>query len=274
MPRVTSRQHVVVKRLRQLARHSRVANDGAILLDGEHLVAEAIAAGLPIEVAVFRDPPAPGARDASTSLADAVVGAGGRVLTASEQAFGAMSPVQHPSGVVAIGRARTVSIADLFVQREAKRTPFVPLLIGVQDPGNVGAVIRSAAALGATGVAAIEGSADPFGWKALRGAMGGTFRLPVASAGTIDDIIAARDRTGIRLLATVPRGGTPLPEADLRGPTAILFGGEGAGLPDAATDAADGAISIPMRASVESLNVATAAALVLYEAARQRVNWE
>jgi TrmH family RNA methyltransferase len=112
-------------------------------------------------------------------------------------------------------------------------------------------------------------SADPFGWKALRGAMGSTFRLPLVRE-PLDLALETARAARTRVVATIPRGGTPLPECDLRGPVAILLGGEGAGLPAAWLDAADGRLTIPMRGKVESLNVAIAAALILYEASRQR----
>ena len=148
----------------------------------------------------------------------------------------------------------------------------VLMLSQVQDPGNVGAIIRAAEACGATGVVAGEGTADPFGWKALRGAMGSTFRLPVASGQTLADAVASARAAGLRVFATAAREGTPLAACDLRGPSAILFGGEGAGLPQDLLDASDERLTIPMRPPVESLNVAIAAALVLYEAARQRTS--
>ena len=148
--------------------------------------------------------------------------------------------------------------------------PLVVVLAGLQDPGNVGAIIRAAAAFGASGVIAIEGSANPFGWKALRGAMGGTFRIPVAARGLLPEVIAAAHDTGVRLVAAVPRGGTPLPALDLRVPTAIVLGGEGGGVSPETLSAVHHTVTIPMGAPVESLNVAVAAAVILYETMRQR----
>jgi TrmH family RNA methyltransferase len=100
--------------------------------------------------------------------------------------------------------------------------------------------------------------------------MGGTFRLPIAARGSLTEVIASARELGVRLVAAVPRGGTPLPDVDLREPTAIVLGGEGAGLSSAVMAAVDETVTIPMQAPVESLNVAIAAALILYEAMRQR----
>ena len=140
--------------------------------------------------------------------------------------------------------------------------------VGVQDPGNLGAIIRTAEAAGAAGVAVTGRSADPFGWKALRGAMGSTFRLPVADGGDPAAVVEAARAAGFRVLAAVPRGGPAPHEADLGGRRLLLVGGEGAGLRPVA-DLADAAISVPMAPPVDSLNVAVAAGVILYEARRQ-----
>jgi TrmH family RNA methyltransferase len=144
-------------------------------------------------------------------------------------------------------------------------------LVGVQDPGNVGSAIRTADALGATGVICFDQSASPAGYKALRGAMGSTFRLPVASARLGEAVPDAR-RRGIRVAATVSRGGEPPTATALAGPVLILLGNEGTGLPDALVADADVRITVPMRPGVDSLNVAVTAALLLWEASdgRQR----
>jgi RNA methyltransferase, TrmH family len=114
-----------------------------------------------------------------------------------------------------------------------------------------------------------EATADPFGWKALRGAMGSSLRLPVARERLVNAIARART-AGVRIFAAIPRGGTALSRCDLSGPAAILVGGEGAGLPGALLDEADERLTVPMKPPVESLNVSIAAALILYEASRQR----
>jgi TrmH family RNA methyltransferase len=239
-----------------------------VLLDGEHLVQEALACDVPIEIAAFSEKQLADELSPLARIAEDVRKRGGRVVTVGESVLAAMSPVQHPSGVVAIARARPADVT--VVMSAVSELPLVLVLAGLQDPGNVGAIVRTAAAFGASGVVAVEGSANPFGWKALRGAMGGTFRIPVASRGTLPEVIAAAQARRVRLVAAVPRGGTLLPQLDLRSPTAIVLGGEGAGVPPSMIGAAHEAVTIPMRAPVESLNVAIAAALILYEAARQR----
>jgi TrmH family RNA methyltransferase len=284
MERITSRQNAVVKRFRDLARASRLAapvggaehhgqggHAGEILLDGEHLVREALACDVPVEIAAFSDRQIANVLSPLARLAKAVRQHGGRSLIVTDQVLAAMSPVQHPSGVVAIARARAADVRVVFQATHAAgpHIPLVLVLAGLQDPGNVGAIVRTAAAFGAAGVVAVEGAANPFSWKALRGAMGGTFRLPIAARGTMAEVVSAAHAEHLSLAAAVPRGGTPLPRLDLRRPTALVLGGEGSGVSQTALSAADETVTIPMREPVESLNVAVAASLILYEAARQ-----
>ena len=151
----------------------------------------------------------------------------------------------------------------------ARPRGLVVVAVDVQDPGNLGAIVRAAEAAGATGVIASGASADPFGWKALRGAMGSTFRLPVLRVPDVDDGAARLPRARLahhRHRARRDAGHrVPLDEA-----CAVLLGAEGTGLPQALVDAADTRLTIPMQAPVESLNVAVAAGIILYEARRQR----
>ena len=141
---------------------------------------------------------------------------------------------------------------------------------GLQDPGNAGAIIRSAAAAGATGVVLDELSADPWGWKALRASMGSAFHVPVVRSRAMAALIEEWRRHGLQIVATVPRGGVSMYDVDFSKPSAVLLGGEGAGLASELIDAADVRTSIPMHGQIESLNAAVAAALLLYEAQRQR----
>jgi TrmH family RNA methyltransferase len=285
MERITSRQNAIVKRFRDLARTSRVVapvtgaerhghggHSGEILLDGAHLVQEALACDVPVEVAAFSDRQVANVLSPLGRLARDVRKRGGRPLLVSEQVLAAISPVQQPSGVVAIARTRPADVRVVFAMVGAAHPHLriALVLAGLQDPGNVGATIRAAAAFGAAGIVAIEGTANPFSWKALRGAMGGTFRLPIAARGTLAEVVAAARDEQIRVVAAVPRGGTPLSRLDLTEPTAIILGAEGAGVSETTLVAAQETVSIPMQPPVESLNVAVAAALILYEASRQR----
>jgi len=252
--RITSRQHAVVQRCRRLARR---AEADVVLLDGEHLVGEALDAAVRLELLLTDG--------RAATLASRARASGAVVYECSGSVLEAASPVRTPTGVVAIAKWRPGSLDVALTGAEA----FVLGLCSVQDPGNVGSAIRAADALGATGIVALDGCAHPGGWKALRGAMGSTFRLPVG-LGSTEEAVANAKRRGLRVAATVAAHGTPAHTADLRLPMLVLLGSEGAGLIDSAVAQSDIRLTIPMRARVNSLNVAATAALLLYEARRQR----
>lgn len=257
MERISSRQNALVKQFRDVAQGD---VENALLLDGDHLIEEALASGVTVDVVAF------GERLAASPLARRLDITRTRIVLVSDAVLDAMSPVQSPSGAVAIARRPPTSLDGAL----ANTPELVLMLHDVQDPGNVGAVVRAAEGCGATGVICSERTADPFGWKALRGAMGSSFRMPLAVRQSLLQAIATARARGVRVHAATARGGTPLPECDLRVPAAIMLGGEGGGLPAELLEAADERLTIPMQAPVESLNVAIAAALVIYEAARQR----
>lgn len=225
---------------------------GIALLDGDHLVAEALAAGVPLEVVLGDERAAP--------LLARARAAGAATFEASAAVLSAARPVRGAAGgAVALAAWSARSLDAVF-----RTTPPVVLgLVDVQDPGNLGSAIRSADALDAGAVLALGDSAHPGGWKALRGAMGSTFHLPVGRGSTADALALARQH-GLAVAATVAEGGTPIEEANLTQPLLVLVGNEGAGLPAEIVGHADLRLTIPMRPSVNSLNVSVTAALVLW----------
>lgn len=254
---ITSRHHLIVKEFREATR-----GGGAMLLDGWHLLTEAVNAGVVIETLAVCGPAAP----IEQAVVDRVRRANARVVEVSSSVLNALSPVNSPTGVVATARKPLVDAATMF----GPATALVLAGLGIQDPGNTGAVIRSAAAAGATGVMLDEGSADPWGWKALRASMGAAFHLPVTRCRNPLETLKHWQAAGVTLMAAVPRGGVSIYNVDFTGPVAVLLGGEGPGLAPEAIDAADMQVGIPMSGAVESLNAAVAAAVILYEAKRQR----
>jgi TrmH family RNA methyltransferase len=258
-PRLSSRRHPLVRRFREAAAHA----GGLTVLDGEHLVRDALDAGMPIDtLALVED-------HRSGPLADLAARAAERratVVAVPRTVLEALSPVRTPSGIVALAEVAPAPLERL----TATSAPLLAVVAGVQDAGNVGAIIRAAEAFAATGIVCTEGTADPFGWKAMRGSMGSALRLPIAAREPLVPALRRLRASGLRLLAAVPREGTPLPSARLTGAAAIVLGAEGGGLPAEAVPHLDETVSIPMAARIDSLNVAVAAALILYEASRQR----
>tara|TARA_Y100000294_G_scaffold11705_1_gene10630 strand:+ start:189 stop:1031 length:843 start_codon:yes stop_codon:yes gene_type:complete len=261
--RVSSRRNATVGAFRTAAA-PRVA-DAPMLLDGRHLVEDARRAGVAVTLAAVMASRLEA--DASlAALASTIAGEGTRVLSVTDDVMDAISPVSSPSGIVALAGRPTISLDDVL----ARSPQLVVGLVDLQDPGNVGAVIRTADAAGAGGVVASDHCADPYGWKALRGAMGGTFRVPVAQVPDPSAVVTEARAKGLTIVATAPQGGTPPWAMTLTQPALVLIGGEGAGLPTALVAAADETLSIPMPGGAESLNAAAAAAVVVYESVRQR----
>jgi RNA methyltransferase, TrmH family len=255
---IASRQHVIVKTYRAIAR----GDDDRAVIDGWHLLHEAVHSGMAIETVALTDGRATEEHRALLRSLDRTT----RVVRVTDSVLNAMSPVRSPSGVVTIVRKRAWTEASLVERQPA----LIVMAIDLQDPGNAGAVVRSAEAGGATGVVFTGASADPWGWKTLRAAMGSTFRVPVLTAHDALDACDRVRRAGATIVAATPRDGTPMYDVDLRGPVAIVIGGEGSGVPPEVLAQAKERLTIPMTAGVESLNAAVATALVVYEAGRQR----
>jgi TrmH family RNA methyltransferase len=257
---ITSRRHPLVLACRE-ARAG--GDDQPLLLDGWHLLVEAVRSPLAVDaVLVGVDPPGDDERAALAALVERDA----QVVRVTADVLHAASPVRTPSGVVALARRPVVALDQLFAPAPA----LAVAVVDVQDPGNVGALVRTADAAAATGLVAVGAAADPLGWKALRASMGSAFRLPVARIGDVAALLAAVRARGLRLVALEPRDAVLPAAIDLALPTCLVLGGEGRGLPTELLRSADARMRLPMRPPVESLNVAVAGALALYAALAQR----
>lgn len=264
MKTISSRQHAIVRAFRELAADPDPSG-ARLLLDGSHQVREAREAGAEIDVVAVAashllSPTEEG------DLARAFDSGGSQVFSVSEPVLAAISPVRTPSGIVAIARRVPTTAASVFQRGEG----LVVVAVDVQDPGNLGALIRSAEAGGAAGALVCGVSASPFSWKALRGSMGSALRLPIAHGLDTSDALNCAKRAGARTVAAVPRGGRGPDDINWSGRVALLVGGEGPGLSDDLVAQCDERVTIPMTPPVESLNVAVAGAILLYAARRQR----
>ncbi|HET9781992.1 MAG TPA: RNA methyltransferase [Candidatus Dormibacteraeota bacterium] len=247
MPRTTSDQLIsspdneTVRRLRRLA-HRR--EPGLVLLEGPRVLAEAKAAGLSFEVVAVRE-------------GDKLPFHAQDRITLTPAAFRAATQTVTPQGVIAIARVQEATLADAIDSARRARWPLL-VLDGVQDPGNVGAIARTAAAAGAPALVALQGTADPYGPKAVRASAGNVFRLKVAKAQWKD--LAALDGYG-----AAASGGAPLAEAPIESAGMIVLGSEAHGLSRQDLKL----VTVPLTEGVESLNVAAAAALILFEIRRR-----
>lgn len=264
MRSITSRQNPLVARFRALA-DSADPTGGRVLLDGVHLIRDAHESGHTFEsVVVSSSRMVTDTEEAR--VAQMLQKTGVEVVQAPDAVFAAMSPVRTPSGLVAIATRRASSPSELCAATDA----LVLVAIDVQDPGNVGALVRTAEAGEMSGMFVAGASANPFSWKAIRGSMGSTLRLPVVGGMPSASVLTCLKSGGLRAVAAVPRGGQDPDAIDWRGKVALIVGGEGAGLSDEVTSKCDALVSIPMAARVESLNVAAAGAILIYAARRQR----
>jgi TrmH family RNA methyltransferase len=301
MEHIASRKNPLVQLARRVAEGD-PQERGRMLLDGLHLVQEARAAGIAVQTAAFAARVLAAGDGEALRVATSLANVGCRVVQVSDAVMDALSPVSTPSGVVALATRPRHELSELLPKPPASaleqvrsgsqlplpeglpaqrrephgrsQTPLLCIVVDVQDPGNLGAIVRVAEAGGATGVVVCGASADPFGWKALRGAMGSAFRLPVVREPQTSDVLQRLRQAGVRVLATAPAAAAAAGsfyDKALTGPCAILLGGEGPGLSPELIAAADGVITIPMQPPVESLNVAVSAAVIIYEARRQRL---
>jgi TrmH family RNA methyltransferase len=263
MKTITSRQNPAARAFRDLAEHPDPTG-ARLLLDGAHLVRDAIDAGIELEIVCVA-----ASREHSSeegTLAATMASRGVEVIAVPDQLLDSISPVRTPSGIIAIGRRQPAEVSDIC----SPPSPLVVVSVDVQDPGNVGAVIRVAEAAGATGALVSGASANPFSWKALRGSMGSALRLPVVTAPDLSSVQSRLRESGIRTVAAVARDGRDPEAIRWDGGVAIVVGGEGPGLRDEVAAACDQRVTIPMAPRVESLNVAVAAAILLYTARRHR----
>ena len=257
---ISSRQHPLIKSLRAAFSQAALTHDGDCALEGAHLLEEAIRAGLRLRAVVFSQSAGDLARKLLPQL-----GAHVDTLVVPDEVFASAVATETPQGVAALVKLREFSLEDVLRSSEG----LIVVAAGLQDPGNLGTLLRSAEAFGAAGVLLGERTVRHFNPKAIRASAGSVFRLPVVQV-ELEGALATLRARGVRLLATSSHKGTRLDEADLSGAVAILIGNEGAGLPRGVLASTDGVLAIPHSPRVESLNAGIAASIVLYEAARQR----
>ncbi len=250
---------------------------GCAGVEGVRLVEEAFLSGCRIEAILFSDA---GDRHRARLAGHLEKSAGAvPVLKTTDRLFEGIADTENPQGVAALVQPKHVSMDSML--RPPAGVPLLAVLAGVQDPGNVGTILRTVAAFGATGAVTCasgqSGTANPFSPKALRASAGATLHLPVIAGMSLPILIAQLRVAGVTMLASSVRApgerdpGAAAPwTVDWRAPVALLIGNEGAGLPEEVERSADVRVRIPMADSAESLNAGAAAAVLFYEAARQR----
>jgi TrmH family RNA methyltransferase len=276
---LTSRDNRWLKQFRLALRGGLPTESGAVGVEGVRLVEEALRSGCRIEAVLFSES---GERHRER-LAPLI----GRpeiafpTLRTTDRLFEGLADTEHPQGVAALVHPRETTFDDLLRTPALACSSLLVVLAGVQDPGNVGTILRTAAAFGATGAVTAasgqSGTASPFSPKALRASAGAALHLPILAGMSLPILLTQLKIANVATLASSvrePHDGEPGAlspwEVDWCEPVALLVGNEGAGLPEEVERSADARIRIPMASGIESLNAAAAAAVLFYEAARQR----
>lgn len=255
---VQSRQNARVKELRAALARSVRTESGLLAIEGEHLLLEAIASGLEI-VAVF-------IQAGREALLDKLgVPPETETLALPPEIFASAVRTESPQGIAAFVRPRTFTLDQVF----SGPKPLLLIAAGLQDPGNLGTLIRSAEAFGATGYIVLPGTVSPDNQKTLRASAGSIFRLPGITI-CEDHLFSVLKQRKIRSVAAVASDEEALSSPDLTKPCALILGNEGSGIPESILSRADARVTIPTPGPVESLNAAIAGSILLYEAARQR----
>src|SRR5215472_6242489 len=263
--RIEGRHNALVKELRQAFAYAERTGSAECAIEGIRIVEEAIRSGLKFQAIFFRE----SAQNVAEKLLPQI-GSHVETLLLPDSIFDGAVPSETPQGIAALVRLREFSMDDIL---ERLQVGPVMVVVGLQDPGNLGTILRSAEAFGSAGVVLGEGTVSPFNSKVIRASAGSMFRLPVVLAkadGGLEPVITKLRTAGVRLIATSSHKGTPLDQAKLTGPAAVFIGSEGSGLPKNLMAQVDELVAIPHTPQVESLNAGVAGSILLYEAARQR----
>jgi TrmH family RNA methyltransferase len=250
-----------VRAVAKLAKRHARADTGVFLVEGPQAVIEALAfrADLLVDIFITRS-----ARDRYVDLVQSATERGIDVVNVSDAVLDTMADTVTPQGVLATCRQFSVEIADLL----ASGPRLVAILEEIRDPGNAGTIIRAADAAGADGVIFTGNSVDAYNPKVVRSTTGSLFHVPVAQNGTLDEALAAVRAAGMQVLAADVKGADlPRVRDILTAPSAWVFGNEAHGLPDDQLRLADRVVKVPIYGHAESLNLATAASVCLYESA-------
>jgi TrmH family RNA methyltransferase len=253
-----------------LLREARAVRDGKIeemiFVEGLRLCEEAVNSQLPIYALIFSDELAQKPKPAE--LIEKFSAASERLAIVSEKLLASISYSKTPQGIVML--AARPEMSEEHLSGRQYQFPLIVVMHRITNPVNVGAILRTAEATGVTGAIATENATDPFSPKALRGAMGAAFRLPIWFRPSYKEVIEWCSQRGIKTVCADLDATTLYTDLDWTMPRALILGPETSGLTRAEIEMAEEAVRIPMREPVESLNVSVAAGVLLYEAARQR----
>ena len=263
--RIEGRHNALVKELRQAFARAEPTPEGFCAVEGVRILEEAIRSRLKFHAVFFRE--------SAQNLAERLlpqIGTHVETLLLPDKLFNTSVPSEAPQGVAALVQVKQFSPED--VLERLQLGPII-VVVGLQDPGNLGTIFRSAEAFGSAGVMLGEGTVSPFNSKVIRASAGSIFRIPLVtarSASGMEKICAIMRAAEVRLIATSSHKGVALAQANLTRNLAVFIGSEGSGLSRELFSRVDELVTIPHNPQVESLNAGVAGSIILYEAARQR----
>jgi TrmH family RNA methyltransferase len=249
-----------VQAARRLTRRRWRDREGAFLVEGTRAIEDALRVpGTVREIFVATDDPT------VDSLRAAAEAAGVPVLSVTTPVLDVLASTTTPQGAVAVAGTAHVGLSEI-----GRGSGLVVVLASVRDPGNAGTLVRSAAAAGADGLVFCRGSVDPWNAKVVRAAAGALWRIPIARGASLEGALGALRARGLTLVGTAASAPKSIYDADLSRPLAIVLGNEAWGLDEDAEGLLDETVAVRLAAGIESLNVAVAGSVMLFEAARQR----
>lgn len=259
---VTSKQNARLKELRRALTRPGRDTHGLAAVEGLNLVEEAFHASLHVPCVFL-------AQESEHLLEHLAPPAGAEVLLIPRSILDSFLDTETPQPIAALVEMPDWTLSHVLGPGK-KSAPLILVIAAIQDPGNLGTIIRSAEAFGASGIAILPGTVSPWNPKAVRASAGSIFRMPILAA-TAEDCFAQLRQAGVHILTTTVLAAQPVDLANLAGPVAFLIGNEGNGVPADLAAHADSSITIPCPGPVESLNAAVAASVLLYETSRQRL---
>lgn len=263
---ITSAANPLIKRLRRLADRKHRRREGAFVVEGVQPVWSAVDAGAGIDTLVVA--PDLVNADVAERLVEREQAAGTPVARVGTALFRRLSDRDDPSGLAAVVRARSRGLSDLLVEVDASPAPVFLALHNIGNPGNLGTIIRTADATGAAGVVLIGDTTDPYAPAAVKASMGSLFATDLAECRDVDEFFSWASDRRVSVVATSGYSDTEHWDLTCPGPTAVLLGAEGPGLPPAVLQRSDHTVRIPMTGTAESLNLSVAAGVLLYELRR------
>ena len=261
---ITSRDNPLLRQVRAV-RDGKV--DDLIFVEGLRLCEEAQRSNLQIEAVVVSEELM--RKERAAAAIEELSRVSKRVASVSEKLLESLSYTKTPQGIIVL--AQRPEASEKRLERSLTPNPLIVALHEINNPVNVGAILRTAEAAGATGVITTKNTSDPFSPKSLRGAMGSAFRLPIWSGVSFEAMVEWCRKRGIETVCAEVEASTPYTEVDWTTPRALILGPESTGFTAEELELADRNVSIPMKGAAESLNVSVAAGIFLFEAARQRM---